>query len=68
MLQGEVGPLVQRLETWGELQGLVVGQFGEGSQHLHKLLKVLAEAKVLSDARASKGLTLNPFARNSKKY
>ena len=36
---GQVGPLVQRLETWGELQGLVVGKFGEGSQHLHKLLK-----------------------------
>ena len=50
---GQIGPLVQRLETWGELQGLVVNQFGEGSQHLHKLLKVLAEAKVLSEARAT---------------
>ena len=38
----------------------MVGQFGEGSQHLHKLLKVLAEAKVLSDARASKGLRREP--------
>ena len=48
-----MGPLVQRLETWGELQGLVVGQFGEGSQHLHSLLRQLAEAKVLAKARAS---------------
>ena len=51
--KGQLGPLAQRLETWGELQGLVVGQFGEGSQDLHKLIRNLAEAKVLYMARAS---------------
>ena len=51
--RGTVGPLVQRLESWGQLKGLVVGQFGEGSQDLHSLLKDLAEAKVLAKARAS---------------
>ena len=50
--RGTVGPLVQQLESWGELRGLVVGQFGEGSQDLYGLLRDLAEAKVLSDARA----------------
>ena len=50
--RGQTGPLVQRLQSWGELRGLVVGQFGEGSQDLHSLLKSLAEAKVLSTARA----------------
>ena len=65
------GPLVQRLDTWGELQGLVVGQFGEGSQHLHSLLRQLAESKVLAKARASGeppldsdvGITLSHFRR-----
>ena len=69
--RGQTGPLVQRLESWGELQGLVVGQFGEGSQHLHRLLLHLAEAKVLYKARASGepardsevGLTLAHFRR-----
>ena len=51
--RGQTGPLVQRLESWGELQGLVVGQFGEGSQHLHELLGQLAEAKVAKQARAT---------------
>ena len=53
--RGQNGPLLSRLESWGKLQGLVMGQFAEGSQHLHLLLKQLAEAKVLYHARA-KGL------------
>ena len=68
---GQVGPLGQRLESWGELQCLVVGQFGEGSQHLHQLLYQLAEAKVTYHARsrgqppsdADVGLTLSQFRR-----
>ena len=48
--RGQTGPLVQRLQSWGDLRGLVVGQFGEGSQDLHRLLKSLVEAKVLSTA------------------
>ena len=51
--KGQDGPLVRRLETWGELQGLVVGCFGEGSQHLHHLLRLFAEAKVARNARAT---------------
>ena len=51
--KGQDGPLVRRLETWGELQGLVVGCFGEGSQHLHHLLRLFAEAKVSRNARAT---------------
>ena len=69
--RGEIGPLVNRLNSWGELQGLVVGQFGEGSQHLHQLLKRLAEAKVLNGARANGqipsdsdvGVTLSHYRR-----
>ena len=57
--RGEIGPLVQRLESWGEVQGLVVGCFGEGSQQLHGLLKQLAEAKVLAKARADGTLPLD---------
>lgn len=42
---GQVGPLQQRLEGFGELQCLVVGQYGEVSQHTHDLLRKLASCK-----------------------
>ena len=33
--QGETGPLVTRLRSFGRLRGLVVGAWGEGSRDLH---------------------------------
>ena len=41
----QVGPIEQQLNAFGELQCLVLGQFGEGSQHVHDLLQVLATLK-----------------------
>ena len=45
-LQGQVGPLVRRLDSYGQLQGLVVGAFQEASKDVHSLLDVLADTKV----------------------
>ena len=42
--QGEVGPVEARLSTYGEVQGLVFGAFGEASEAVHKLVTMLAEA------------------------
>ena len=44
--QGEVGPLVRRLNSYGQLQGLVVGAFQEGSKDLHTLLETLADSQL----------------------
>ena len=44
--KGEVGPLVRRLESFGQLQGLVVGVFQEGSQDLHGLLEILTNSEL----------------------
>ena len=49
--RGQVGPLVRRLESFGRLQGLVVGPWGECSKDLHSLVKVLGETKVAAWAR-----------------
>ena len=49
---GQSGPLVQRLESFGRLEGLVVGPWGEGSKDLHSLVKVLGETKLAGRARA----------------
>ena len=43
---GEVGPLVQRLQSFGRLQVLVVGAWQEASQDLHLLLDLLVDTKV----------------------
>ena len=54
--QGQQGPLCQRLEYLvGEagLQSLVVGRFGEASQHVHHLVKGLAEGRSLHLARTT---------------
>ena len=40
---GVAGPLVRRLHSYGQLQGLVVGAFQEGSEDIHALLEVLAD-------------------------
>ena len=45
------GPLEQKLESLGELQCLVLGQFGEASQHTHDLLVKLASLKAQGHSR-----------------
>ena len=35
-----------KLRQFGEIQGLVVGAFGEGSEDLHSLVQTIAESKV----------------------
>ena len=53
--KGEVGPLEQHLHQFGDLIGLVVGQYGEGSQGLHNLVSYMAEsiAKFICHARGN---------------
>ena len=46
--QGEVGPLVRRLESYGPLKGLVIGAFQEGSKDVHSLLEILADSQLKS--------------------
>ena len=48
----EVGPVERKLESLGELQCLVLGQFGEGSQNLHDLLEELATVKAQAHSRS----------------
>ena len=38
---GQSGPLVQRLDGYGKLWGLVVGPWGDGSKDLHTLVSVV---------------------------
>ena len=45
---GEVGPVQRKLEGYGDLQGLVVGAFGEGSEDLHSLVQAMATSRVAS--------------------
>ena len=40
------GPVENNLSQYGDLQGLVVGAYGEGSDALHGLVQLLAESKV----------------------
>ena len=49
---GQAGPLVRRLQSYGKLEGLVVGPWGEVSKDMHRLVKVLAESKLAAKARA----------------
>ena len=39
----QTGPLVRRLESYGKLEGLVVGPWAECSKDLHSLVKVMGE-------------------------
>ena len=50
-IRGQIGPLKERFGSMGELQFLVVGMFGEGSQHLHSLVRSLAESRTIKLAR-----------------
>ena len=43
---GETGRLVAKLQSYGRLQGFVVGHWGEGSKDLHTFVQTCAEAKV----------------------
>ena len=52
-LDGEVGPLVRRLQSFGELQTFVVGNWGEGSEDLHALVQTCAEARVAHICRSN---------------
>ena len=49
---GQTGSLVRRLQSFGKLEGLVVGPWGEGSKDLHSLVKTIADVKVAAKARA----------------
>ena len=49
---GQAGPLVRRLEGYGQLQGLVVGPWGEGSKDLHTLISKVGTSMADSKARA----------------
>ena len=45
--RGVTGPLVQRLESLGELLCLVVGAFGEVSEDLERMIKARGESRAL---------------------
>ena len=51
-LADQTGPLVRRLQSFGKLEGLVVGPWGKGSKDLHSLVKTIADVKVAAKARA----------------
>ena len=44
--EGETGPLVRRLQAYGQLEAYVAGGWGECSEPLHKLVQTCAEARV----------------------
>ena len=46
------GPLVHRLRSFGRLQTLVAGPWGDLSDDFHELLKLMAETRVANQARA----------------
>ena len=45
-MAGEVGPIERKLEEYGDLLGLVVGKWNEGSDDLHNLIQCMAESRV----------------------
>ena len=49
---GETGPLVTLLKSYGRLQTLVVGPWGNGSKDLIALVRTLAECRVAVRTRA----------------
>ena len=66
-----VGPVENKLQQYGDILGLVVGAFGEGSEDLHSFIETLAEAKVSSmglatgraGTEAEKGLIVGQIRR-----
>ena len=59
----QVGPVESKLQSFGNIQGLVVGQFSECSQDLHNLLLNFADEKVLNLSR-SKGIYFGADTRS----
>ena len=57
MADGQVGPLVRRLESYGKLLFLVMGTFQEGSKDRHSLLDLIVDFKLCARglARGKKG-------------
>ena len=45
-VRGTTGPVETKLGTLGEVKGVVVGEFGEGSEDLHSLIHHLAISRV----------------------
>ena len=43
--EGQKGPVLRKLETFGQVHGLVFGAFGEASEEVHKLLEILADSR-----------------------
>ena len=50
--RGETGPLVTLLQSFGKLEALVVGPWGNASKDLHQLVRTLAECRVAGRVRA----------------
>ena len=48
----QAGPLVSLLQSYGKLEALVVGPWGNGSSDLHDLVRSMAESKVAMVARS----------------
>ena len=43
--EGEVGPVQRLLESYGDILGLVIGQYGEASQGVHDLVSHAATSR-----------------------
>ena len=43
---GETGPVLRRLQSYGDIVGFCVGKWGEMSQSLHELIHHLAKARL----------------------
>ena len=52
---GQVFPLVKRLESYGQLLGLVMESFQEGSKDIHYLLDILADSQLKAKVRPGEG-------------
>ena len=42
----EVGPVQRKLQTFGELRGLIFGNFSEASQGVHDLIRIMSESRL----------------------
>ena len=58
-----MGPVERKLDSFGDLLGLVVGNLGECSQDLHNLILSFAEERVRNMCR-SKGLPVDDNTRS----
>ena len=51
LYHGATGPLVRRLDSYGKLESLVVGPWGDCSKDLHILIKNLAETRLAATSQ-----------------